>query len=132
MRRRDFIGLIYGVALALPRGAAAQQPGKVWRIGHVGSEPGGILAQALEQHLADLGYVQGRNIVLLRRFVDPQPDKFQEAIISLLPQIDLLIVWGGAAIEAKKLAGGVPTVFCRTVSRWRLGSSKASRIPAET
>ena len=35
MRRRDFIGVIYGAALALPFGAAAQQPGKVWRIGHV-------------------------------------------------------------------------------------------------
>ena len=35
MRRRDFIGVIYGAALALPRGAAAQQAGKVWRIGHV-------------------------------------------------------------------------------------------------
>ena len=35
MRRRDFIGMIYGAALALPFSTAAQQPGKVWRIGDV-------------------------------------------------------------------------------------------------
>ena len=85
MRRRDFIGVIYGAALALPGSAAAQQAGKVWRIGHVATstpEIGGIFAQALEQRLADLGYVQGRNIVLLHRFVGAQVDKIEEAIIQ--------------------------------------------------
>ena len=114
MRRRDFIGIIYGAALTLPFSAAAQQPGKVWRIGDVtvvGPARGRIFAQALEQRLADLGYVQGRNIVLLDRLSDPQPDKIEEAIISLVPQVDLLVVWGNAGMPAKKLAGGVPTVF---------------------
>ena len=114
MRRRDFIAVIYGAALASPSAALAQQPGKVWRIGDVGTstpEIGRIFVQALEQSLTDLGYVQGRNIVLLHRFAGPQLDKIEEAITSLLPQIDLLVVWGEGAIAAKKLAGGVPTVF---------------------
>jgi putative ABC transport system substrate-binding protein len=114
MRRRDFIGVIYGAALALPCGAAAQQAGKVWRIGNVGTstpEQGEPFAQALEQSLADLGYVQGRNIALLHRFPGAQVDKIEEAIISLVPQVDLLVVWGNAGMPAKKLAGGVPTVF---------------------
>jgi putative ABC transport system substrate-binding protein len=114
MRRRDFIGVIYGAALTLPFQAAAQQAGKAWRIGHVMVVPperGEIFAQALERSLADLGYVQGRNIVLLNRFPGSQPDKIEEAIISLLPQIDLLVVWAEAATAAKKLSGSVPTVF---------------------
>jgi len=112
MRRRDFIGAIYGAAVALA--AAAQQPGKVWRIGDVLTVPperGEPFAQALERSLADLGYVQGRNIVLLHRFAGAQTAKIEEAITSLLPQIDLLVVWGNAGFAAKKLAGGVPTVF---------------------
>jgi putative ABC transport system substrate-binding protein len=108
------IGVIYGAALALPFGATAQQPGKVWRIGDVlvvPPEQGEPFARALEESLADLGYVQGRNIVLLHRFAGAQVDKIEEAIIALVPQVDLLVVWGNAAIPAKKLAGGVPTVF---------------------
>ena len=74
-------------------------------------EQGEPYALALEQHLADLGYVEGRNITLFKRFAGPQKDKIEEAVISLLPQIDLLVVTGNAATAAKKLAGGVPTVF---------------------
>jgi putative tryptophan/tyrosine transport system substrate-binding protein len=114
MRRRDFISAMCGAAAALPFCANAQQPSKVWRIGDVlvvPPEQGEPFARALEQSLADLGYVQGRNIVLLHRFAGAQVDKIEEAIIALVPQVDLLVVWGNAAIPAKKLAGGVPTVF---------------------
>ena len=114
MRRRDFIGVICGAAPASPCAAAAQQAGKVWRIGDVLVVPpdqGEPFARTLEQSLADLGYVQGRNIVLLHRFAGAQPDRIEEAITALVPQVDLLVVWGNAAIPAKKLAGGVPTVF---------------------
>ena len=96
MRRRDFIAAFYCSALGLPCSAAAQQAGKVWRIGHVLTAPperGEPFAQALERSLADLGYVQGRNIVLLHRFAGAQMDKIEEAVVTLLPQIDLLVVW---------------------------------------
>ncbi len=116
MRRRDFIGVIYGAVSALPFGAAAQQPGKVWRIGHLlpstpTPEQGEPYARELEQRLADFGYVQGQNIALLHRFAGPQPGKIEETINSLLPQVDLLVVWGNAGTAAKKFAAGLPTVF---------------------
>ena len=114
MRRRDLIAAFCCSALGPPSSAAAQQPAKVWRIGHVLTAPperGEPFAQALERSLADRGYVQGRNIVLLNRFAGAQMDKIDEAVISLLPQIDVLVVWGNAGFAAKKLAGGVPTVF---------------------
>ncbi len=115
MRRRDFIGAIYGAAVALAYSAAAQQPGKVWRIGDVfpfTPDRGGQFALTLEQRLADLGYVEGRNIAFFHRFAGPQPDKLQEAIVSLVQQVDLMVVWGPiGGMAAKKLAGDVPTVF---------------------
>jgi Fe2+ transport system protein FeoA len=135
MRRRDFIGVFYGASLALPHGAAAQQAGRVWRIGDVGTgtpEQGEPYARALEQRLSDLGYVQGLNIMLLHRFPGAQMDKIEEAIISLVPQIDLLVVRGNAAIAAKELAGPCRRSLYRSVSRWSSGSSKVSRTPAET
>jgi putative tryptophan/tyrosine transport system substrate-binding protein len=115
MKRRQFMGLIYGAALALPASAAAQQPSKVWRIGHVivsTPERGASLATALEQRLADVGYTNGRNIALLTRFADPRPGRVEEAIVSLVPQIDLLVVWSTVrGVAAKKVGSGVPTVF---------------------
>jgi putative ABC transport system substrate-binding protein len=115
MKRRNFIGLSVA-ALASYFDAQAQQSGKVWRIGHVLVNPpergGAIRVQWLEKGLADLGDVQGRNIDLLHRFAGPQPEKLQEVISSLLPQIDLLVAWGTiGGVAAKKVAGGVPTVF---------------------
>ena len=116
MRRRDFIGVVCGVALVSPCDAQVQQPGKVWRIGHVLVNPpergGAIRVQALEKELGDFGDVRGQNIELLHRFPGSQPDKVEEVIISLLPQIDLLVVWGTiGGVAAKRVAAGVPTVF---------------------
>ena len=100
MRRRDLMAAFCCSALALPCSAAVQLPGKIWRIGHVLTAPperGEPFAQALERSLADLGYVQGRNIVLVHRFAGAQVDKIEEAIVALVPQIDLLVVWQKAA-----------------------------------
>jgi hypothetical protein len=90
----------------------------------------GYLAQALEQRLADLGYVQGR---LLHRFAGAQPDKVEEAIVSLLPQIDLLVVRGTmGGMAAKKVVRGVPIVFVSVAAPRIWGWSEASRILAAT
>ena len=115
MRRRDFIRVICGASPAWPWAADAQQPGKVWRIGVVLAttpERARYLTEGLEQGLADLGDVPGRNIVLLHQFAGSQPDKIKDAIVSLLPQIDLLVAQGTVgAVGAKNVAGDMPTVF---------------------
>ena len=116
MRRRDFIAVISAAALARPFGATGQQPGKIWRIGHLlpstpTPEQAEIFARELEQRLAEFGYVQGRNVVLLNRFAGPRTDQIEEAVISLVPQVDLLVVWGNGGPAAKKFTGDMPTVF---------------------
>ena len=104
-----------GAALAWPVGAAAQQSGKVWRIGHLlpstpTPEQAEVFAHELERRLAEFGYVQDRNIVLLNRFAGPRTDQIEEAVISLAPQVDLLVVWGNGGPAAKKFTGDMPTV----------------------
>ena len=110
MRRRDLIAAMSAAALARPFGAAAQQPGRVWRIGHLlpstpTPEQAEVFARELEQRLAEFGYVQGRNIVLLNRFAGPRTDQIEEAVISLVPHVDLMVVWGNAGTAARKFAG---------------------------
>jgi len=73
--------------------------------------PGQSLTALLER-LNDLGYVQGKNITLQTLVVRPEPSAMEDAIRSLLPDIDLLVVWSTiAGVAAKKLTSSVPVVF---------------------
>jgi putative ABC transport system substrate-binding protein len=111
MRRREFIGVSAGLlACAASHRAMAAGP---WRIGEVfGGNPGVYFASALGQALLDLGYVEGKSIRLQTRFAAPTPVGQKEAILALLPDIDLLVVHGtpGGAV-AKSLAPQIPVVF---------------------
>jgi putative ABC transport system substrate-binding protein len=114
MRRREFIALA-GSAAAWPFVAKAQPNGKAWRIGQVigGSpETNGQFAGALEQGLGELGYRLGDNLRLVTRYTRPQPTGMQDAIRSLIGEMDLLVVWGTiGAVAAKNVAGSLPVVF---------------------
>ena len=68
MRRREFITLLGGGA-AWPLVASAQQPGKIYRIGYL-SPTTGLEARdkAFLQGLQELGYIEGKNIVIDYRF----------------------------------------------------------------
>jgi putative ABC transport system substrate-binding protein len=114
MRRREFVALV-GVLATWPVATPAQESTKAWRIRQVlGGTPEttGRFARTVEHRLGELGYVQGKNLILITRFAMPQPKAFEDAILSLLPDIDLLVTWstvGGVA--ARKLALSVPIVF---------------------
>jgi len=115
--RRRFIAAVGGAAAVWPILAQAQERGlKRWRIACVlpGSpETAKPLAAALEQRLVELGYQKGRNIDLVIRIVSPQPDIVEKAITALLPDIDILMVFGTiGGVAAKKVAPQMPTVFC--------------------
>src|SRR6516225_4917040 len=93
--RRKLLGAL-GCAAAWPLAARAQRSGP-WRIGQVRAgtpEAIGPSAGALEEQLRHLGYAEGSNIVLISRYVAPQPEAMEAAIRELLPQIDLLVAWG--------------------------------------
>ena len=112
MRRREFITLVGGTTI-WPFVALAQQSGKVWRLGYIGT--GGLgdhLLEAFRQKLEVLGYIQGKNIVVSRSIVPPETKAIEVAITTLLPEIDILVIWGtiGAA-AAKRLNSTIPAVF---------------------
>jgi putative ABC transport system substrate-binding protein len=111
MKRREFIAssvAILAGMLSTRAGAAAP-----WRIGQVfGGSSEIISASGLEQGLAALGYVDGKNIRLQTRFVAPHPNEMKAAILALLPDIDLLVVCGTiGGVAAKAAAPNIPVVF---------------------
>jgi putative tryptophan/tyrosine transport system substrate-binding protein len=72
MRRRDFVTLFSGAA-TWPLAARAQQSDHVPRIGFLGLGPASASAsrvEALREGLHDLGYVEGKNIVIEFRWAD--------------------------------------------------------------
>jgi hypothetical protein len=79
MNRREFITLLGGAAVAWPLAARAKQVGKVARIGYLspGSTSPGPLAyhDEFQRGLHELGYVEGRNIVIEYRFADGKFDR---------------------------------------------------------
>jgi putative ABC transport system substrate-binding protein len=111
MKRREFIaGSTALVTYGISSGAMAA---KQWRIGEVfGGNPGQLFASAIGQALRDLGYVDGKDFQLQVRFAPPTRDGQKEAILALLPDIDLLVVHGtlGGAV-AKSVTSEIPVVF---------------------
>ena len=114
MRRRHFLALAATAALAPGFAARSEPAAKMWRIGQVtlGTDPTAPIATALERHLAQIGYEPGKTITLTSRLVIPSPPAVEDAIRSLLPNIDLLVVWSTiGAVAAKRLASNIPVVF---------------------
>jgi len=107
MRRREFMALIGGAA-AWPLAARAQQPARLPRIGIMspGANTAGTVFDMLagfERGLRDLGYVEGRNIVIERQFADNNPNRLGELASALVElKVDLIIAQSTAAARAAK------------------------------
>ena len=79
MKRREFITLLGGAAAAWPLVARAQQATKHYRIGMLfPTSPTANAANlnAFRQRLQELGYVEGRNLVIDYRSAEGRPDRF--------------------------------------------------------
>src|SRR5215468_2233413 len=113
-RRREFITLIGGAA-ACPLAARAQ-PAKVARIGFLGlvsSSSHASRVAAFRSGLRDLGWIEGRNLVIEFRWADGNYDRLPVLAEELLRlNIDVLVTHGAAgAVAAKKATSTIPIVI---------------------
>ena len=118
--RNPLFGLVTIAALALSLFAApvdAADDRKVWKVGilwHAGNlEEEAVMAGPLTQGLRELGYVEGRNLILEHTFVDEKYDLFPARAQELLDRkVDLILASvAPAAVAAAKLTKEVPIVF---------------------
>src|SRR6516164_2097963 len=103
LRRREFITLLGGAAVARPRAARAQQGGvRIPRIGIIDDAP---IWDHFRQGLHDLGYIEGRNIAIEYRSAEDDFDRLRQAARELasLP-VDILVVYGSPATRAARQA----------------------------
>src|SRR5437660_7070332 len=116
MDRRMFIGGVAGGLFATPLPAPAQQAGKVYRIGILEAIPAAQNAanlDALRNGLRELGYVEGRNLVIEYRSADGRAERFPDLASELVRlKVDLIVTRGTpAAIAAKNATETIPVVM---------------------
>jgi ABC-type uncharacterized transport system substrate-binding protein len=100
--------------LAVPLAAAAQPPGKVYRIGFLSTNPPpAYLWEALLDGLRERGYSEGRNLVFERRFSEGNAERFPEFVAEMVQlKVDCIIVsTTPAALAAKNATQTIPIVI---------------------
>ena len=101
------------VLFALCFSAEAQQPTKIPRIGYLGSTSVSARTEAFRQGLRELGYVEGKNIVIEWRRHEGKVDRLPALAAELVRlKVDIIITAGApAARAAKEATSTIPIVM---------------------
>jgi putative ABC transport system substrate-binding protein len=117
MRRREFITLLGAAVVASSVAARAQQSMKVYRVGILGSSAAGTapterLHDALFGRFRELGYAEGQNLIIERRFTEGRNERYHALASELVNlKVDLIVAPGtAAALAAKEATGIIPIV----------------------
>jgi putative tryptophan/tyrosine transport system substrate-binding protein len=116
MERRTFMAMLTGGLVAAPRASEAQQAAKVARIGYLATNlaanPRG--REAFLQGLRDLGYVEGRNVVIEYRDAEGKLERLPALAAELVAlKVDVIVAAAGtvSALAAKQATRTLPIVF---------------------
>jgi putative ABC transport system substrate-binding protein len=114
MQRREFITLVGWAAVVSPHAARAQQARKLPRIGILMPGPPELSKSldAFYQGLHELGYTEGQNIAIERRFGEWKPDRVSDLAAELVRlNVDVIVAWSTSpAIAAKQATSTIPIV----------------------
>jgi putative tryptophan/tyrosine transport system substrate-binding protein len=111
MRRRQFVALAGGALVAWPLRLHAQQSAKIWRIGFVAHRYEKFY-DPLFSGLRELGYVEGQNLIVERRYAEGHAERFKEIAQELVRlNVDaIIVVTTPAAMAARNETRTIPIV----------------------
>ena len=106
MRRRDFIALVGGAAVAWPLAARAQEAGRTYRLGGLSGSPRNApYFVAMFDELRRLGFIEGQNLTIDWRRYGPRVDLIPEFVAELVKaHVDVIYAGGDIAIRAAQQA----------------------------
>jgi putative tryptophan/tyrosine transport system substrate-binding protein len=112
MKRRRFVLASLAGAVAAPLGVTAQQTAKVYRIGYLGFAPSAPDDDTFRTSLRELGYVEGKNLVIEYRWAQPDPARFPALAADLVAAgVDVIVTpFMAAIVAAKKATTTIPIV----------------------
>jgi putative tryptophan/tyrosine transport system substrate-binding protein len=115
MRRREFITLLGGAAVAWPHAARAQQQAKLPTIGYLSSATPvtqGPWLTAFVQRLSELGWTEGRNVKIEVRWAEGRTDRAAEIAAEFVAlKVNVIVTSGGLVPTAKQATSTIPIVF---------------------
>jgi putative ABC transport system substrate-binding protein len=124
MRRREFITLLGGAAASWPLAARAQQSA-IPVIGYLGLAPASSAAfrmEALRAGLHDLGYDDGKNVVIDFHWAEGSDQLREFAADIVQRRVSAIVTSGNAAtLAAKSATSAIPIVFAAADDPVRLG-----------
>jgi putative ABC transport system substrate-binding protein len=113
MERREFITLFGSTAATWPLAARAQQAMRV--IGFLARArlPARAMGRAFAQRLRELGWIEGRNVVIEYRWAEGRSERVAEVIAEFVRlKVDVIVTHSNALVaSAKQATSLIPVVF---------------------
>jgi putative ABC transport system substrate-binding protein len=134
LKRREFMTLLGGAAVAWPLAAWAQQPGMPV-VGYLDSRSPEAVADRLRgfRHgLKESGYIENENVAIAYRWAENQPDLLQELATDLVRRRVTVIATAGPppTFAAKAATTTIPIIFLVGDDPVRLGLVASLARPA--
>src|SRR3954464_15606707 len=109
--------LLTASGLILTTGVAEAQEAKIPRVGLLVLGGPAPTIDAFRRGLGELGYVQGRNIVIEPRFAEGQLDRVPDFVAELVRlDVDVMVAFGAVGVRAvQSLKAKVPVVFAAVI-----------------